>query len=272
MTKKRKFTFEPFFSPSFDHIGARILDFLDIQALQNCKLVCKQWLQFITNSRFSWLKELEYHKKKFREDEKLIQLWNALQMKDKALQNLQKLSLFIREFKTEIKYLPCNSSNAHHRKSYDFSCDFEDLKILFIHGKLLRLEYCLPMLDLKELMPKIGSKKDNPLLIASRNGNTDVFKLLSSTMQSWNAFRLKKVCSMYLKCLENAIWENHEVVALLILKDQRIKLPKPKRMAELQSYAAYKGKLELFKLIAQRTGEINPKDKSRSTPLHSACR
>lgn len=95
------FPIDHFLNDTFSHIGSRILDHLDLQSLINCKLVNKGWLRFIENEKFSWHKEINFVKGKVQKSERLVDLMDQLQTRDKALDYVKSMALVARS-------LPCN--------------------------------------------------------------------------------------------------------------------------------------------------------------------
>lgn len=72
---------ESFFSPSFSHIGIRIIENLDYPSIFHCKLVNKSWLHFIESERALWQHEVNLYKKKCQ---------NLIQKAEKDVQESKK--------------------------------------------------------------------------------------------------------------------------------------------------------------------------------------
>ena len=240
----------------FDHLTRNIFAFLDIPSLNNCRLVCTSWVDFIDNDRKLWvelLKQLKINRRTLEENPNLGEVFNYFLKKETAV-NLKKMFTFLVQYLKKCT-LPM-LLYAIEKEDLEILCILENSPLDFhvTYGGATALHYaCMTSLTMFLKMYSISFEKELDINARDNSGRT---------LLHWAShFNQPRIIQMLLDVSED-MWVHLRTV------DNGMNIP--------LHYACESGHIKVVKYLCKamaRYGiDTNVWNQNGYNPLHKACR
>lgn len=291
-------------------IGQKIMSFLDLRSLGRCIMVSKAFRNLVESNRCYWSRLTSYFIQKYgyinfiqrtlilnrhqihalyssapqlftndffssstiqarsktHLNTILTSLWIKIANRDPSYQGLKRLCRLIAQFDSEVRadiyqinYLSFESISAY-------------LVLTFVEGNLDRLTHCLPSLDRDQFKVMLRSEIIGFVHWVARRGLVEIYQYITEVYPDIDHLypNFRKVTVLH----EAAAFGHVDLVQYIL--DYQMPEPDCANVCDAEfrtplHYAAEKGHLQVFQMIASRVVDPNPqKFLTQTSPLHEA--
>ena len=275
---------------SLPHVAQLIFEYLDLECLRKCLLVCESWREFLERSKFYWFKLTE-DQPGWKKIQTLIDFDTFVAL-SKSYESMDDPDWHSRFKKQAIHPIFCSIQmndldlfkklkalygDTLYQKNWDLRTHKLDcanpigFSALLGHFEFVKYIFDKDEYNDMEVILDHRESQVSPLFYAADQGHTEIVKLLlNKSTLVYNADNLPcDVTPLHAACLNGHL----EIVRLLLNKIEGDKNPRTDYGDTPLHWTAINGHDEIVKLLLRHIeGREFPKDWERRTPLHEAAK